>query len=186
MNDRQIIALLQKRDESALRELTAQHGKACTRLAKRILGNPEDAEEIWNDALLQIWNAIPPVEPKNLAAYVHTLVRNLALSRLEARNAKKRGGGETAVSLEALPEHRQPAQHNIDDIIDAHLLEDAVNRFLATLPEDAATVFVAHYGNHRSLKEIAETFGISYGSAAMSLMRARKRLRKFLDEEGRL
>ena len=184
MTDRQIIALLQKRDESALSELTKAHAKSCTRAARRILRSDEDAEEVWNDALLHIWNAIPPAEPQSLAAYLHQTVRNLALKKLEAQNAKKRGGGESTVSLDALPENRHPAQSSIEGLMERHMLHDAVNGFLAQLPEETVTIFVHRYANHRSIGEIAEAFGISYSKVAATLMRTRKKLRAYLKEEG--
>ena len=184
MNDRQIIALLERRDESALHELTRLYGNACIRLAKRILRSDEDAEEVWNDALLAVWNAIPPAHPDSLAAYLRTSVKHIALHRLEAREAKKRGGGTETLSLEALPEHRQPAKNTVEQLMEARMLDEAVNRFLSQLPEEALTIFVHHYGNHRSLKEIAEAFGISYSKAAVTLMRTRKKLRQYLNEEG--
>ena len=184
MNDRQIIALLQKRDESALSELTKAHAKSCTRTARRILHSDEDAEEVWNDALLHIWNAIPPAEPQSLAAYLHQTVRNLALKKLEAQNAKKRGGGESTVSLDALPENRHPAASSIEGLMERHMLHDAINGFLAQLPEETVTIFVHRYANHRSIGEIAEAFGISYSKVAATLMRTRKKLRAYLKEEG--
>lgn len=186
MNDRQILAALQRRDESALKELTRQHYKAGFRLAKRILKNDGDAEEVWNDALLHLWNAVPPAEPDNLGAYLHTVIKNLAIKRLERRNAQKRGGGDMAVSLEGMPEHMQPPQRGatVEQLMEARMLDEAVNRFLSKLPEETVTIFVHHYGNHRSFTEIAKEFGISRSKVAVTLMRTRIKLRQYLNEEG--
>lgn len=184
-DDQQILALLMQRDERALQVLTAQYAAPCTRIAMRILGDAHDAEEIWNDALMHIWNAVPPAEPENLAAYLKTAVRNLALRRKEQYGAAKRGGGAQAVSLDDLPEYRQPAADNaVEQALEDAMLAEAVNRFLRTLSPDARTVFVHHYGNGRTIREIAEAFCISQSKAAVSLMRSRIRLRKYLKKEG--
>ena len=184
MNDRQILELLHQRDEAALKALTEQHSAACIRLAKRILGDDSDAAEVWDDALLHIWNAIPPAEPDNLAAYLRTAVKRLALQRREAQQAKKRGGGETAVSLEAIPENLQPAHSSVEQLMEERMLDEAVNRFLSTLPKEARTIFVHHYGNGRSIREIAEAFDITQSKVAVTLMRIRIKLRKYLNGEG--
>ena len=184
-NDQQIIELLKRRDEAALSELTRQHGKACTRLAKQILGTDEDAKEVWNDALLAIWNAIPPAEPENLAAYLRTAVKRLALQRQQKQHAQKRGGGEVPVSLEGMPEQTLPVQQSsVEQLMEGRMLEEAVNRFLASLPKETRTIFVHHYGNGRSIREIAEAFGITQSKVAVTLMRTRLKLRKYLNGEG--
>ena len=185
MNDRQILAALQNREESALEELTRQHRRKGIRLAKHILGNDEDAEEIWNDALLQVWNAVPPAKPDNLGAYLHTVIRNLSIKRLEQRNAQKRGGGSQTVSLEQMPEYRQPAHGaTVEQLMEQRMLDEAVNRFLTALPKETCTIFVYHYGSGRSIREIAEAFDISQSKVAVTLMRVRMKLRQYLKEEG--
>ena len=184
MTDRQILTLLQKRDESALRALTAQYGGACKKLAMRILHSEQDAEEVWNDALLQVWSAVPPAAPKSFGAYLHTTVKRLSLNRAEQKQAKKRGGGQAALSLENLPEHAQPARNAVEETVGAIFLNDAVNRFLQSLSPDACTIFVQRYGNGKSIAEIADMYQISRNKAALSLMRTRIKLKKYLNEEG--
>ena len=182
--DSRILEMLFARDEKALHVLTRQYGRAGRKIAREILHSEADAEEVWNDALLHIWNAIPPAEPQSLAAYLHQTVKNLALKKLEAQNAKKRGGGESTVSLDALPENRHPAASSIEGLMERHMLHDAINGFLAQLPEETVTIFVHRYANHRSIGEIAAAFGISYSKVAATLMRTRKKLRAYLKEEG--
>ena len=70
MQDSQLLALFQSRDETALKEAELRFGAQCRGIAKRILGNSEDAEECWNDVLLRLWNTIPPAKPQYLAAYI--------------------------------------------------------------------------------------------------------------------
>ena len=78
MEDREILALYNARDERALRETSAKYEALCMTVAYNILGSREDAEEIFSDALLRLWNAIPPAEPQSLGAYLLTAVRNAA------------------------------------------------------------------------------------------------------------
>lgn len=182
--DKQILRLFAERDEAALRALSAQYGGACRNLAAKILGNEEDAQEVWNDALMAMWHAIPPTEPDNLFAYLRTTVRNLSYQRLEKRNAQKRGSGLPALSLHALNEQQQPSANPVEQAIDEAMMVDAVNRFLATLEPDERTVFIERYGNHKTVAEIAAGYHISRNGITLRLMRTRRKLRKFLSEEG--
>lgn len=184
--DRQILALFAQRDEKALKAVSKQYGGACRKIAAGILGSEEDAKEVFNDALLNLWNAIPPAEPDDLFAYLCTVVRRLAYQKREKQRAKKRGGGQTALSLDDLPAQRQAAKTSVEQIVDEAMLFESVNRFLETLSPDARTTFLHHYVNGRTIGEIADAFEASYSKVAVSLMRTRMKLRKFLKEEGLL
>ena len=76
-------------DEAGLAAAYAQLGPGLTALAARIAG-PETAEECVNDALLAAWQAIPPLAPVHLAAYLAKLTRNAALNRYRAQNLPHR------------------------------------------------------------------------------------------------
>jgi len=182
--DEQILSLFAARDEAALKALSAQYGSACRHIAAQILSNDADAEEVWNDALMAMWHAIPPAYPDNLFAYLSTAVRNLSFQRLEKRSAQKRGGGRSTLSLDDLQEQQQPSENTVEQAIDEAMMLDAVNRFLATVPPDERTVFIERYGNHKTVAEIAAGYQISRNGIALRLMRTRKKLRKFLHEEG--
>ena len=182
--DSRIIALLLARDERALDALTKQYGRLGRKTAKDILHSEEDAAEVWNDTLMHIWNAVPPAHPHNLAAYLCTAARRLALQRLEKQNTQKRGGGQPVLSLDAVPEQCSPADSSVEQCMERAMMLDAVNRFLGSLSPDARTVFLEHYGAGKTVSEIAAEFHLSRSKVTVTLMRTRIRLRKRLTEEG--
>lgn len=106
MEDAEIIALLEQRRESALDEIMHRYGRMLKSLARHILPTAQDAEECINDALLDIWNTIPPKCPKSVAAYTAMLTRRRAVDRLRRMTAKKRGGGVYQVVLNELEDAR--------------------------------------------------------------------------------
>ena len=63
-------------------------------------------------------------------------------------------------------------------------IRDVLDRFLAALPPDARKIFVRRYWYMSSLKEIAEEYRISEGTAAVSLLRTRRKLKSVLEKEG--
>ncbi len=85
-----IVELLWKRDEQALRKVEKQYSEFCHYIIMRFISNPEDAEEILNDIWLQIWNGIPPAKPRNFKAYLAKTTRNTALHYIEHKQAKNR------------------------------------------------------------------------------------------------
>ena len=104
MEDAQIVKLFSERKELALEETRLKYGEYCRVIAHNILGSEEDAEECINDALIRLWNIIPPHNPKSLKAMLGKITRNIALNRYDSSNAQKRGGGQTELVLNELTE----------------------------------------------------------------------------------
>lgn len=100
-DDQRILELFAARDEAALRQLSQKYGTACRKIAVQILGCEQDAEEVLNDALWRLWNAIPPQKPDDLYKYLTTTVRRLAYQRVRGRKTRKRGGGLAELPLDS-------------------------------------------------------------------------------------
>ena len=109
----------------------------------------------------------------------------MAIKMAERQQAKKRGGGTETESLSAL-RTEIPSRETVEDAIQHKMLTAAVERFLRTLDDDAQTIFVEHWHNGSAPREIAEKFGVSGVHVRKSLMQTRRKLRRFLTEEGLL
>ena len=182
MDDAQIIGLYQQRNERALQETKARYEALCMTVAYNMLGSREDAEECMSDALMCLWQAIPPAEPESLGAYLVTAVRNAARDRLAYQNAQRRGGGQLAVAMEELAECL-PSAEQPDRMLDSIALRDAFRRFLPTLRPTARMIFLRRYWLCLSAKEVAAETGCTVSRVNMYLMRTRKKLKVFLEKE---
>ena len=182
MTDDRIIGLYLERSENAVTETQRQYGRYFTSIAYGIVRNESDAEEVVNDVYLQAWNTIPPEHPGNLRAFLGRITRQLAIKRLEHNTAKKRGEGQYLSVIEEL-EECIPGDDG-EDIPDMLALRDTLNRFLRTLPEDVRGVFIRRYWHMQSITQIATVCSMSESRVKSQLMRTRKKLRKYLMEEG--
>ena len=181
--DEKLLRLFQARDEQALRTAEEQYGKLCRTMAYRILGDRQDAEECANDVLMKLWDSIPPAVPRSMTAYVSGLTRNHALNMLESRNTAKRGGKQYDAALDELSPYLE-SDENPEDRLGIIALQDAVNRFLDTLPEETGMIFLARYYSMQPIKEIAAEHSSTVGRVQMILKRTKEKLRIFLKEEG--
>ena len=181
--DDQIILLLQKRDEDGIRQIRETYGAACHAMAYRILGKQEDAEECVSDALLMIWNRIPPDLPENLQAYLITLVRRCAIDRLRTDSRQKRGGTHFAKSLDELAEIL-PSSEYVESEVEKRELIRALNSFLSSLKPEVRHVMMQRYYFAMPLQEIADRNGMRLSAVKMILLRTRSKLRDYLEKEG--
>lgn len=183
MEDSRIIDLYWARSEEALSETARKYGRYCHSIARNILNNDEDAEECVSDAYLRAWNAIPPARPARLQTWLGRIVRNLSLNKREKALAEKRGAGQLPLILDELAECI-PDGPDGEALTESILIRDVLDRFLEALPPEARKIFVRRYWYLSSLREIAEEYGISEGSAAVSLLRTRMKLKSVLEKEG--
>ena len=183
MEDAAIVGLYWQRDPRAIEETDRKYGGYCRAIAQRICQSREDGEECVNDTWLSAWNSMPTHRPQRLAPYLGKLTRWLSLNRLDERNSLKRGGGEASLALEELSETLDSGA-DVQRALERKELADAVNRFLETLTVPERRVFLARYWFLLPVKEIAARYDFTQGKVKSMLLRTRRRLGKFLKEEG--
>lgn len=181
MKDDTLIALYNARDEQAIHNTQRQMGGYLYTVAYNILGNAQDAEECVNDTLMHLWNAIPPNSPENLYAYAAAVSRNLARNRYSREHAQRRGGGEVPDILEEL--YDCCSDDDVEHEVDAHLLGEALSRFLDRLKKRSRMIFVQRYFYHATVRDIANDLHLSESYVTVSLTRTRKKLREYLKKE---
>ncbi len=181
MEDREIVDLYFARDEQAIAETARKYGKLCHKLAHRITGNEQDAEECVNDAYLGVWQAIPPHRPVSLAAFVAKVTHNLAVARLRYLMAAKRRP-DALISLSEL-EEVIPDTASFDEIEDREVGQ-WISEFLYGEEEEVRHLFIRKYWYMDSIAELSEKFGYSESKIKSILFRTRNKLKAYLTEKG--
>ena len=183
MNDEKIIELFFHRDEQAIRESITAYGAYCRTIAAGILNNPADIEEAVADTWLAIWDAIPPNRPQYLRLFLGRIARNCAISILRKGNAQSRGSGQAVLALEELGECVS-SEGSPEQAVDAAELRRAINRFLKEQPTQRRQVFLRRYFYMEDIPAIAHRYDLKEVNVRMMLSRTRKKLKKFLTQEG--
>ena len=180
MDEKQIIDMLFARNEDGIKEAAATFGRLCHSIAFNILNDHDDADECVNDAMLALWNSVPPNRPENLKAYVCKITRNQALHKYEFKNRQKRGGATVPLSeLEGILSEDTLSTH-----ISAQELGALISKFLRQEKKNERAIFLRRYWFFDSLTEISTRFGFSESKIKSILWRQRSRLKDFLKKEG--
>lgn len=185
LEDQKIIALYWKRSEQAIQETDRKYGGYCYTIAEGIIKCPEDAQEVVSDTYFAAWNTIPPQRPHILKAFLARITRNLSIDRWNSQKAGKRGGGEIPLALEELSECI-PSSSSVEREFDAKELEKAIDCFARSLGALEQRVFLCRYWYLEPIDKVAERFGCSHSKITSMLHRTRKKLRKYLEQEGLL
>lgn len=179
MEDEEIIALLMDRDETALLALEKKYGSRLYQLSMRILNNPEDVKECVNDAYFAAWKAIPPECPKSLGAWLNRTLRNLSIDRYRRNNAEKR----SALVLELTKEMEECIPAEMEEKEESALAE-RIQLFLESLPKEQRYIVLRRYWYMDGISDICKRTGMSKSKVKSVLFRARKKLKRQLQEEG--
>ena len=183
MQDEQIVDLYWKRDENALRETEVRYGHYLTKIAYNILFDREDSKESVNDTYLKAWNSMPPQKPSVLATYLGKITRQVSIDIFRAKNRQKRQASQYVLSLSELDECVS-GRDDTENLVDVHLLAEAIGRYLFQLSPEARNLFVGRYYYFDSLKEVAAYYDFSESKAKSMLYRTRIGLKKYLEQEG--
>ena len=145
MDDNRIVDLYFSRDEAAILETSKKYGSRLRNVAYGIVENLPTAEECENDTYMEAWNSIPPHEPKTyLFAFLARSTRQIALDFCKERSRLKRSAFISELSAEL--EQCIPASDDTERHIDAMVLCEAINTFLATLGDEKRTFSCAGIG----------------------------------------
>lgn len=181
MEDQDIIRLYLARDHQATRETQAKYGPLLQAAAARVLNDPQDREECVNDALLALWNTIPPQRPRSLAAYLTAITRNQALKRWEKLSAQKRNPAAVC-SLSELEDCVSGSQ-TLEDAVEADRLAAVLSDFVRQLSPDKRWIFLARYLEFHDIPAICQATGYSKSKVSTMLHRLRRQLREYLQKE---
>lgn len=152
------------------------YGSLVFSLAKKILVNEADAEEILQDVFVSLWKRARQFDPSrgSLAGYLLVLTRTGAIDRLRYQRARPSEAldvqaGDTAISS-----------------CDYVTIEDARGRVgsaILQLPPDERRVLELAYFEGLSQSEIAERTGAPLGTVKGRARNALRRLRESLPKE---
>src|SRR5262252_1769650 len=139
------------------------------RVAYRITGNNEDAEDVLQTLFLRLLRreVLPDME-RNPKAYMHRAAINIALDIVKLRARSVSTGNLEDQVHDGTPADRLPAFR----------VQDWLREALAELNPRAAEIFVLKHVEGYDNTEIAEMLGTSRGTVAVLLFRARARLKK--------
>lgn len=180
--DADILQMLLAREEKGLSLVMERYGRLLKDLAMRICGSPFDAEECVNDALLDLWQTVPPHTPPVLLSYVSVLVRRRAIDRVRYYAAERRAGSAYFSTLEEL-EACIPDGGG-DRLLDDLLIRECMSDFLGQLGKSDRAVFTLRYFRFLDNGEIARALGVREAAVASRLYRLRKKLKETLSRRG--
>ena len=163
-----------KGNQLAFRVLVERHSRAVFRLAFRMTGNEQDAEDMVQETFLRAFKQLNRFDGRaSFGTWLYRIATNCSLDLIRARRVWGEGqpGLDTAESPAPSPE-RVTRSKQLAGILD-HALEQ--------LSDAERTAFLLRHYEGCSIEEIAKVLGIRNSAAKHSVFRAVQKLRGALE-----
>jgi RNA polymerase sigma-70 factor (ECF subfamily) len=148
-------------DEAGFAELVEEHQSMVFSIAFRFLRDRAVAEELAQDVFLKLYRELPRLESReHVKFWLRRVISHRSMDY--ARSAFRR----REVALDDI--HEPAVNSNGSD----PLLENALRKLVASLPNDARMVVLLRYQEEMEPQEIAETMGVPLATVKSRLRRS--------------
>ena len=176
--DEMAVAGAKAGDADAFRALVERHSRPLFRLAYRMTGNEQDAEDVVQESFLRAYRQIGRFESRaNFATWLHRIVANCAVDVMRTRHAKQQRVSEPLDETAPLPAGTPDPQR----LAESTEVRRRVDEALAGLSPLERAAFALRHHEGRSIDEIGRTLGLGTSASKHAVFRAVKKLRMALN-----
>ena len=176
-DDAELIEKILSGDEAAFSRLVQKYQRSVHALAWRKIGDFHYAEEITQDAFLQVYKKLSTLKnPNQFAGWLYVIANRHCIAWLRKRKPTVQSLAETPMK----ETEKSDYERYVSEQREAESIErrnEIVEKLLESLPESERTVVTLYYLGEMTLKEMGNFLGVSVNTIASRLRRARKRLR---------
>ncbi len=173
LSDEHIIKSVLQGNREDYRYLVDRYKDRAYNLLSRMLNNPQDAEEVLQDAFVKAFNSLSKFRfDSSFSTWFYRIVYNTALTRVNS------AGYRNTNSLSSIDDihHLSFNADNYEGKSKTGFLNSMINK----LPPKNGVVIILYYMDGLNIHEISEILGLSISNAKVILHRSRNALKDLL------
>lgn len=173
------VARARSGDGDAFRVLVERHSRSVFRLAFRLTGNEQDAEDVVQETFLRAFKQLDRYDGRAaFATWIYRIASNYALDLLRAR---KRIDHQKDPDAPSVFDNLQAGGMAADRLVYSNQVQSRLRSAMDELSEQERTAFVLRHFEGLSIEEIGETLGVGESATKNSIFRAVRKLRRSLE-----
>ena len=178
-SDAQLVTLIARFSEVALAEVYRRHGGAVFGLARRVLNNATEAEDVTQEVFLRLWNQPERFDPSRgaLLSFLLTQSHARAVDAIRSLNARR---AREVSDAQRTARAGYDMQREMWDLS----LSDQLTSALAELPEEERRVIELAYFQGLTYVMVAELTGQPEGTVKSRIRNGMRRMRGVLVDAG--
>lgn len=166
-------------DDRAFHELYKLYSRAMFNICVRMMNSREEAEDLLQDAFVSAFKNIDYYrEESTFGSWLKRIVINKCINAINKKSV------ELAELNESITKEEELEDEGSGDLLYEELSVDGIKHAIAKLSTGYRTVLTLYLLEGYDHLEIAEILGISESTSKTQYLRAKKRLREILKEQG--
>lgn len=175
------VARARSGDESAFQTLVERHSRALFRLAYRMTGNEQDAEDVVQEAFLKAFRRLDQFEDRaHFGSWLYRIAANCAYDALRSRARREERTQEQQREDDDPMASVAAEQPSPDRLVFSGQVQRRVHAAMARLSERERAAFVLRHFEQMSTREIGEALALDEAAVKHSVFRAVRKLREAL------
>jgi RNA polymerase sigma-70 factor (ECF subfamily) len=176
LTDEVLVERCRLRDEDAVRVLTTRYNQRLFRLARGIVRNDGEAEDVVQETYVRAFTGLEKFRGEaNVGTWLTRIAINEALGRLRKQRP--------TVDIDTVPLPSTDASTDPESVMTQVDLRALLERSIDKLPDPFRVVFVARLVEGLSVEETADLLGLRPETVKTRVHRARARLRASIEQE---
>lgn len=167
-------------DDEGVRAAYAAHGDELYRAARRLTGDPKQAEDVVQETFLRAWRAADRFDERlgSLRTWLFGIMRNIVIDNARAASVRPLRPQTTVAGSQ------NGDGASVVDEIERALVAWQVEEALARVSDDHRSVLVEVHLRGRSVTEVATELGVPPGTVKSRVYYGMRALRVALEELG--
>jgi RNA polymerase sigma-70 factor (ECF subfamily) len=182
--DEELVARSIRGDAESFNQLILRWERPIYALAYRTIGREEDARDVCQETFLRAFRALPGFRGQaKFSSWLYRIALNLCRDWVRRERRVQVVQAPDGVDLLELAALREPSE-SIEDLVARQDLSRAVERIMATLPEEQRTAIVLKEFHGLTFQEIADLVGCPLSTVKTRLYQGLTVLRRELVKSG--
>ena len=181
LTDDRLVSMARRGDRSAFDELVRRHAPRVRALARAMLRDAAEADDVVQETFLSAWSRLDSFRGDSpFVAWIRSIATNRVLMRLRSWRRRPEVLSRSSASGDPADPDAEDLAPSAVQRIEAGELEQALREGLDRLPDNYRVVYEMAEVEQLAMKEIASRLGLSVPNVKTRLHRARLRLRDHL------
>jgi RNA polymerase sigma-70 factor (ECF subfamily) len=180
--DAAAVALARDGDCEAFRALVERHSRTVFRLAHRMTGSAQDAEDVVQETFLRAYKQLSRFESRaNFGTWLHRIAVNCSIDLIRSRPHRESGADATDLEQFGASEHVNTAPVSPERLMLSTEVQDRITAALSALSNMERAAFTLRHFEGQSIDEISRSLGLKTNATKHSIFRAVRKMRAALE-----
>ena len=177
LTDEEIVSLVRTKNQELYGEIIRRYETKLTHYLRKFIHNSDELKDVLQDVFIKAFRNLYDFDiDKKFSAWIYRIAHNEALNYLKKYHRH-------SISLEGEEWNLLEDKKDLNKETDTQLLKDQIEKGIALIKEKYRDPLILSIFEEKSYEEIGEILHLPTGTVGIRIMRGKKLLQQFLNQE---